>query len=92
MAINGLNSKIEKLSFMTVPYDYYGPMNYICTASGHLDRKMDFGLRKESPDVTPSTRSEATDQKFYKEKLIEFPTQLIVDCWLALVRWIVLAR
>ena len=40
------------LSFTTVPYDYYGSTNYIDVVSGRLDRGMDSGLRKESPDGT----------------------------------------
>ena len=32
--------QIEKLRFMTVPYDYYGPTNYICTARCRLARGM----------------------------------------------------
>ena len=40
------------LSFITVPLDYCDPTNYICTASGRLDRGMDSGLCKESPNVT----------------------------------------
>ena len=43
------------LSFMTVPWDYCDPTNYISTASGRLDRGMDSGLRKELPDVTSRT-------------------------------------
>ena len=38
------------LSFTTVPYDYYGPINYIDVASDRLDWEIDFRLRKESPD------------------------------------------
>ena len=49
--LNGLNGQIELLSFTTVPYDYYGPSNYV-VASGSLDRGIDSGLRKESPDET----------------------------------------
>ena len=40
------------LSSMTVPQDYYGPTNYICTGD-RLDGRMDSDLCKESPDVTP---------------------------------------
>lgn len=43
------------LSFMIIPYDYYGPTNYICTVTGRLDRGMDSGLCKESPDLAPNT-------------------------------------
>lgn len=52
---NGPNGNMEMLSFMTIPYDYYGPINYICTYINSLDRGMDSGLRKESPDLTPNT-------------------------------------
>lgn len=34
---------------MTVPLEYYGPTNYVCTGNGRIDRGMDFGLHKESP-------------------------------------------
>ena len=34
---NDLNGPIEMLSFTTVPYDYYGPINYIDVASDRLD-------------------------------------------------------
>ena len=40
------------LNFTTGPYDYYGPINYIDAASSRLDRGIDSGLRKESPDET----------------------------------------
>ena len=50
--LNSLNGQIEMLSFTTVPYDYYGSTNYIDVVSGRLDRGMDSGLRKESPDGT----------------------------------------
>ena len=50
ITIKGLDNKIKMLSFKTIPY-YYSPTNYICTASGRLDRGMDSGLCKGSPDL-----------------------------------------
>lgn len=52
MPLNGLNGHIEMFSFTAVLYDYYGATSYINIASGRLDRGMDSGLRKLSPDVT----------------------------------------
>lgn len=52
VAIKGFDSKIKRLSFMTVHEDYCGPTNYIYTASDRLDRGMNSGLCRESPDVT----------------------------------------
>ena len=37
ISLNGLNGQIELLSFATVPYDYYDPINYVDVASGSLD-------------------------------------------------------